>query len=90
VGSCQIKCSTKHIKKTPHWRAGCKKKKDTYLDQDHGRDFLGREGLLLAEVLNLDLGLTSIIKNGEWPGLDVLLDGGVIEAATDQTPEGLY
>lgn len=60
----------------------------TYLGEDHGRDLLGRELLLLAEVLDLDLGLASIIKDGERPGLNILLDGGVIVAATDQTPEG--
>lgn len=60
----------------------------TYLGEDHGRDLLGRELLLLAEVLDLDLGLASIINDSERPGLNILLDGGVIEAATDQTPEG--
>lgn len=58
----------------------------TYLEEDHGGDLLGGELLLLAEVLNLDLGLTSIVNDLERPRLDILLDGRVIEAATDQTP----
>lgn len=60
----------------------------SYLEEDHGRDLLGGELLLLAEVVNLDLGLAGIVDDLEGPRLDVLLDGGVIEAATDQTPEG--
>jgi hypothetical protein len=56
-----------------------------HLEENHGGDLLGREGLGLAEVLNLDLGLGVVVNDLEGPGLDVLLDGGVIEAATDQT-----
>jgi len=56
-----------------------------HLDEDHGGDLLGGEGLLLTEVLDLDERATTLVDNLEWPGLDVLLDGGVIEAATDQT-----
>lgn len=59
---------------------------ETNLEENHGRDLLSGEGLLLAEVLNLDLGLTGIIDDGERPRLDILLDGRVIEAATDETP----
>jgi hypothetical protein len=58
----------------------------SYLEEDHGGDLLGGEGLLLAEVVNLDLGLASIVKDLERPRLHVFLDGGVIEAATDKTP----
>jgi hypothetical protein len=61
------------------WRGAC-------LEEDHGRDLLGGEGLLLAEILNLNSGLAIVIDDLERPGLNVLLDGGVIEAATDQTP----
>ena len=60
----------------------------TYLEEDHGGDLLGGEGLLLAEVVNLDLGLAGIVKDLERPRLDVLLDGGVIESAADKTPGG--
>lgn len=59
-----------------------------YLGQDHGGDLLGREGAGLAQVLDLDLGVTLVIDDLEGPGLDVLLDRGVIEAATDKTPVG--
>lgn len=59
----------------------------TYLDEDHGGDLLGGEGLLLAEVLNLDFGAAVVINDGEGPRLDVLLDGGVVETTADQTPE---
>lgn len=58
----------------------------TYLEEDHGGDFLGRERLGLAEVLNLNLGLSAIVNDLEGPRLNILLDGGVIEAATDKTP----
>lgn len=59
----------------------------SYLDEDHGGDLLGGELLGLTEVLDLDLGVAVVVDNLEGPGLHVLLDGGVIEAATDQTPE---
>jgi hypothetical protein len=59
----------------------------TCLDENHGGDLLGGEGLGLTEVLNLDSGAAVVIDDLEWPRLDILLDGGVIEAATDQTPE---
>lgn len=60
---------------------------ETNLEKNHGGDLLGGEGLLLAEVLNLDLGLTGIVDDGERPRLNILLDGRVIEAATNETPE---
>lgn len=58
----------------------------SYLEEDHGRDLLSGELLLLAKVLNLNLGRTIVVNNGEGPRLDVLLDSRVIEAATNQTP----
>ena len=58
-----------------------------HLDEDHGGDFLGRESLGLVEVFDLDLGGSIVIDDLERPGLDVLLDGGVIESAADKTPE---
>jgi hypothetical protein len=57
-----------------------------HLDEDHGGDFLGRESLGLVEVLDLDLGGSIVVNDLERPGLDVLLDGGVIESAADKTP----
>ena len=60
--------------------------RETYLEEDHGGNLLGREGLLLAEVVDLDLGGTGIVKDLEGPRLNVLLDSRVIEAATNQTP----
>lgn len=61
-------------------------REEAYLEEDHGGDLLGGEALLLAEVLNLDLGVASIVNDLEGPRLDILLDGGVIEATADQTP----
>jgi hypothetical protein len=61
--------------------------KITNLVEDHGGDLLGGEGVGAAEVLDLDLGVAvAIINDLEGPRLHVLLDGGVLEAATDQTP----
>lgn len=59
---------------------------ETCLDENHGGDFLGREVLLLAEVIDLDSGVAVVVDDGERPRLDVLLDDGVIEGATNQTP----
>lgn len=58
----------------------------SHLGQNHGGDLLGGELLGLAEVLNLDLGVSLVVHDLEGPGLHILLDGGVIEAATDQSP----
>jgi hypothetical protein len=60
----------------------------TCLEEDHGGDLLGGEGLLLAKVLNLDLRVTAIVDDGKGPRLNILLDRGVIEATADQTPRG--
>ena len=60
-----------------------------YLGEDHGGDLLGGEGVDTVEVVNLNLGVAgTIVDNLEGPGLLVLLDGGVIDAATDKTPGG--
>jgi hypothetical protein len=57
-----------------------------HLEEDHGGNLLGGEGLLLVEVVDLNLGVAvAIVNDLEGPGLDILLDGGVIEAATDKT-----
>lgn len=61
-----------------------------YLHEDHGGDLLRRERLGLAQVLNLDHGVGALLDDLEGPGLDVLLDNGVIEGATDQTPGGTW
>lgn len=57
-----------------------------YLHEDHGGDLLGREDLGLVKVLNLDNGVATLVDDLEGPGLNILLDDGVLEAATDQTP----
>ena len=59
---------------------------NSYLGEDHGGDLLGGERLGLAEVVDLDLGVATLIDDLEGPGLGVLLDGGVIEPAADKTP----
>lgn len=59
---------------------------NSYLGEDHGRNLLGRERLGLAEVLDLDLGVATLVNDLERPALGVLLDVGVIEGATDKTP----
>ena len=58
-----------------------------YLEEDHGGDLLGREGLLLAQVLDLNHGAATLVDDLEGPRLDVLGDGLILESATDQTPE---
>ena len=64
----------------------CRRWRAVYLEEDHGGDLLGREGLGLAQVLNLNHGVGALLDDLEGPGLDVLLDGGVIESAADKTP----
>jgi hypothetical protein len=66
-----------------------KKRLCAYLGKDHGGDLLGRELLVLTEVLDLDLGAAVVIDNLEGPRLDVLLDSRVIETTTNQTPVGV-
>lgn len=58
----------------------------TNLHEDHGGDLLGGESLGLAKVIDLDGGGGTLSNDLEGPGLDVLLDNGVIEGTTDQTP----
>lgn len=58
-----------------------------YLGEDHGGDLLSGESVDTAEVVNLNLGVAvTIVDNLEGPRLHVLLDSGVIDAATDKTP----
>jgi len=56
-----------------------------HLAEDHGGDLLGGESLGLVEVLDLDAGVAIVANNLEWPRLNVLLDGWVIESPTDET-----
>lgn len=65
----------------------CDWRTTTNLEEDHGGDLLGRESLCLAEVLDLDHWGTGGVGDLEGPRLNVLLDGWVIEAATNKTPE---
>jgi hypothetical protein len=39
----------------------------SYLDEDHSGDLLGRELLLLTEVLNLDERAAALVDDLEWP-----------------------
>lgn len=57
-----------------------------YLHENHGGDLLGREGLGLTEVVDLDDGALALGNDLEGPRLNILLDDGVIETATNQTP----
>ena len=59
---------------------------DPYLEKNHGGDFLRRESLGLAEVLNLDHWVSTLVNDLEWPRLDILLDGGIVESSSDKTP----
>ena len=59
----------------------------TDLHEDHGRNLLGREGLGLAEVLNLDDGIAALVNDLEGPGLSILLHDLLVESATNQTPK---
>ena len=57
-----------------------------HLDEDHGRDLLRGEGLLLSLVLDLEGGLGgSTIDDLEGPVLHVRLDSSLIKTTTDQT-----
>ena len=61
-------------------------KSETDLHEDHGRDLLGSEGLVLTEVLDLDSRAATLVNDLEGPRLNILLHDGVIETATNQTP----
>lgn len=58
-----------------------------HLDENHGGDLLGREDLLLAEVLDLDHGVAALVDDLEGPGLDVLGDGLILKPAANETPD---
>ena len=57
----------------------------SHLNQDHGRDFLGGELLLLALELDLDDWLTSTVDNGEGEVLHISLDLSICELSSDKT-----
>jgi len=59
----------------------------TYLAQHHGGDLLRRKNLVLAEILDLHLRVVLVVNDLEWPGLDILLDGGVVKSSPNETPE---
>jgi hypothetical protein len=57
----------------------------THLGEDHGRDLLGGEVLLLALELNLDDGLATLVNDLEGEVLHIGLDLRIGELATDQS-----
>jgi hypothetical protein len=61
----------------------------THLAKHHGGDLLRGEGLLLAQVVNLHDRVAIAVDDLEGPRLDVLLDGLVVEAATNEAPDRL-
>mmetsp|Transcript_3931 Transcript_3931/g.9611 ORF Transcript_3931/g.9611 Transcript_3931/m.9611 type:complete len:217 (+) Transcript_3931:1165-1815(+) len=56
-----------------------------HVSQHHATDLLREEGASLALVLTLNGGLVILIDDFEGPVLDVLLDAGLGETATNQT-----
>jgi hypothetical protein len=48
---------------------------------------LRREGLGLVQVLNLNDWVATNVNNLERPGLNILLNDGVLESSSDKTPE---
>lgn len=58
----------------------------SHLPENHGRDLLSGELLLLPKVVDLDHRVAALVDDLEGPGLDVLLHGLVIKTATDKTP----
>lgn len=57
-----------------------------HLGENHRGDFLRGEGLGLVQVLDLDHGVTTLVDNLEGPGLNILLDDGVLESSSNKTP----
>lgn len=57
--------------------------------EDHGWDFLSREGLFFPFVLYFDHGFTCLIDHCEWPMFHVGLYWSIVEFSADQTL-GIY
>ena len=57
----------------------------SHLGEDHGGDFFGEEGLGLALVFDLDLGLAVVVDDIEGPVLHVGLDDGIVELSANQS-----
>jgi hypothetical protein len=64
-----------------------RKGENSDLGENHGGDFLWRENLLFSKILDLDHRIATLINDLERPGLDILLDRLIVEAATNQTPK---
>jgi NAD-specific glutamate dehydrogenase len=60
--------------------------RQNHLAKNHGGDLLRRKRLLLAKIVNLHNGVSIAVDDLERPGLDILLDGLVLETAADETP----
>jgi hypothetical protein len=57
-----------------------------HLGENHRRDLLRGEGLGLLQILDLDHRIAALIDDLERPGLDILLDCGVVESSADEAP----
>ena len=57
----------------------------THLCENHGRNFLGSEGLCFTLVFDRNNGLATFIEDLERPMLHVCLDFGISESTTDKT-----
>lgn len=56
-----------------------------HLKENYGRDFFRRKLLLLSLVLHSDVGLTSLVENGEGEVLGVRLDLGIVKLTANET-----
>ena len=63
---------------------------ETYLAKNHGGNLLRSEGLFLIVDLDLDLGLSTFVDDGEREVLDISLDLLLVELAADHTFLPLY
>ena len=59
-----------------------------HLAQNHGRDLLGSEVLVVSRHFNSDNGLALLVHDPEGEVLDVRLNLLLVELATDKTPGG--